>query len=259
MLMTAALLLSLSGAPNTTPAQVEAIPTEIVQSVNAVQEEILDVTTPAPEPEPELQPATQPAVTTPAVQPYATVLGTYTTSYNPRQTNRNTNIRLAAGMINGTVLQPGEVFDFNKIVGQRTAANGYKIASVYSGGEVVDGLGGGICQVSSTLFNAALLANMQITTRSSHGLRVHYLPAGRDATVSWGGPEFRFKNSNTYPVKVTAGYDSAKGTLTIQILGPSNAAKPNTKVTVSKSGDYYITNRYMNGVVNYTTKSYYKD
>lgn len=259
MLMTAALLLSLSGALNTTPAQVEAVPTEIVQSVDAVQGEILDVTTPAPEPEPEPQPATQPSVTTPTIQPYATVLGSYTTSYNTRQSNRNTNIRVAASMISGTILQPGEVFDFNKIVGQRTEASGYKVASVYSGGEVVDGLGGGICQVSSTLFNAALLSNMQIIARSSHGLRVHYLPAGRDATVSWGGPEFCFRNSNTYPVKVTAGYDSVKGTLTIRILGPSNATKPNTRVTVSKRGDYYITSRYMNGVVNYTTKSYYKD
>ncbi|MCB6364758.1 VanW family protein [Intestinibacillus massiliensis] len=266
MIKTTALLLVFAGALSMTPAQavdVDAIPSEIVQAVDAVQDEINTVTTPEPEPEPEPEPQPQPEPVPepakPVIQPYATTLGTYTTSYNPRQTNRNTNIRLAASAISGTVLQPGEVFDFNKVVGQRTEAKGYKVATVYSGGEAVDGIGGGICQVSSTLFNAALLANMQITTRSSHGLRVHYLPAGRDATVSWGGPEFRFKNSNSYPVKITASYDSAKGKLTFHILGPSNATPPQTKIAVSKSGDGYITKRYMNGEVNYTTRSYYKD
>lgn len=257
MIKTTAVLLAFTSVLNATPAQIDAVPTEIVQSVDAVQEEILEITTPAPEPEPEPEPAPEPPKN--EIQPFSTVLGSYTTSYNPRQTNRNTNIRLSASAINGTVLQPGEVFDFNKVVGKRTAARGYKVATVYSGGESVPGIGGGICQVSSTLFNAALLANMQITARSSHGLRVGYLPAGRDATVSWGGPEFWFKNSNAYAVKITAGYDSGKGTVTLNILGPSNATPPNVKISVTKSGGTYITKRSMNGKVNYTTRSTYKN
>ena len=227
----------------------------MVQSVETVQQTIVDITTPAPEPEPEPQKPEK----KPVIQAYGKVLGSYTTSYNPRQKNRSTNIRLSAGAINGTILQPGDTFDFNKVVGKRTAKNGYQVAAVYSNGGVVDGIGGGICQVSSTLYNAALLSNMQITSRTNHGLRVSYLPAGRDATVSWGGPEFRFKNSNTYPVKVTAGYDSAKGRLTVQVMGPDNATTPDTRIQVTKSKKSYVTKRYFKGKVNYTAYSTYKN
>ena len=234
---------------------VEGLPSRVADAAAALQGEIVTVMTP-PEPEPEPEPA-PPAEPT-NQQLYGTVLGSYTTSYSTRQTNRCTNIRLAATAISGTVLQPGETFSFNTVVGRRTAARGYQVAHVYSGGKVEEGIGGGICQVSSTLFNAALLSNMTITARTSHGLPVSYLPAGRDATVSWGGPEFKFKNPYDFPVKITAGYDSGKGTITCSVLGPETASAPNVKISVSKSGEKYITKRSVNGKVNYTTTSVYK-
>ncbi|NCB28668.1 MAG: hypothetical protein EOM63_02750 [Clostridia bacterium] len=259
---------SQDGTPNATaqPAapsvsSVEAIPDDVASAAQALQDEITSVMTPpAAEPTPTpTQPVTPANPATPSNQAlYGTVLGTYTTSYSTKQANRCTNIRLAATAVNGTVLSPGETFSFNTVVGQRTTARGYKEAHVFSGGQVTEGVGGGICQVSSTLFNAAMLADMQITARVNHGLPVSYVPAGRDATVSWGGPEFKFKNPYSYAVKITAGYDSAKGTVTLSILGPKSAAAPKTKVSVTQKGASYVTRRYSNDKVTYTTSSTYK-
>lgn len=261
MLTTAAVALSLVGALNTTPAPVDQLPTQAMEAIESVQQEITKALEPQQAPivvpiEPEEVPE---ETEKPVIEPYGTVLGTCTTSYSASNKNRSTNIRLAATAINGTVLQPGESFSFNQVVGKRTAARGYKVAGIFSGGKADTGIGGGICQVSSTLFNAALLSNMTITSRTSHGLAVSYLPAGRDATVSWGGPEFKFKNSLSYPVKITAGYDSIKGILTINILGPADQTAPDVKISVKRSGSQYITTRYVNGKANYTTKSYYKN
>ena len=96
------------------------------------------------------------------------ILGSFTTKYDASNTSRSTNLRLAANKINGTILSPGETFSYNKIVGERTIEAGYKEAKIYSGGEVVDGLGGGICQISTTLYNAALFANMEIVELYNH-------------------------------------------------------------------------------------------
>ncbi len=250
-------------APPAIPAVsfIESIPDEIASAVQALQDEIASMMAP-PAAEPEPAPVQPTAPSVPAAPSnqilYGTVLGTYTTAYSPKQTNRCTNIRLAATAINGTVLSPGETFSFNTVVGPRTVARGYQEAHVFSDGQVTEGIGGGICQVSSTLFNAALLSDMQITARVNHGLPVSYVPAGRDATVSWGGPEFKFKNPHSYSVKITAGYDSVKGTVTLSILGPQSAAAPNTKVSVTQKDKSYVTRRYSNDKVTYTTSSTYK-
>lgn len=130
------------------------------------------------------------------------VLATFSTKYDASNVDRTTNLRLAANKINGTVLAAGAEFSYNKTVGERSIAAGYKEAKIYSKGEVVDGLGGGICQISSTLYNAAVMANLDITQRRNHQFVTSYLPAGRDATVVYGSQDFKFKNSRKYPIKL---------------------------------------------------------
>ena len=132
------------------------------------------------------------------------LLATYTTSFSTSNTNRTTNIKLSSNKINGVVLMPGEKFSYNNVVGQRTQAKGYKSAPVYVGGKVVNDIGGGICQVSSTLYNTVLRANLEIVKRSNHRFATGYVPLSTDATVSWGGPEFIFKNSRKYPIKIVS-------------------------------------------------------
>ena len=126
----------------------------------------------------------------------------YSTKYDVSNTNRSQNLKLASDKINGTVLMPGEEFSYNQVVGKRTVEAGYKNAKIYSNGQVVDGLGGGICQISSTLYNAVLLADLEITERRNHYFKTSYVPAGRDATVVWGSIDFKFKNTRTYPIKI---------------------------------------------------------
>lgn len=130
------------------------------------------------------------------------LLGNFTTKYDASNTSRTTNLNLAAAKVNGTILSPGEEFSYNKIVGERTIAAGYKEAKIYSAGQVIDGLGGGICQISSTLYNAVIFANLEITERHNHQFVTSYVPAGRDATVVYGAKDFKFKNNRTYPIKI---------------------------------------------------------
>ncbi len=129
-------------------------------------------------------------------------ISTYSTRYSVSDKDRTTNLRLAANKINGTVLMPGEIFSYNKVVGRRTIAAGYKEAKIYQDGQVIDGLGGGICQISSTLFNAVLYANLEIVERRNHQFVPSYSPAGRDATVVYGSQDFKFKNTRNYPIKI---------------------------------------------------------
>lgn len=133
--------------------------------------------------------------------------------------NRITNIKLAVEAINGIVLAPGEQFSYNDALGERTAEKGYKAAGAYSGGQVVQEIGGGICQVSSSLYYAALLANLQIDSRTCHYFPVAYLPPGLDATVSWGGPEFKFTNNRDWPIKIVASVDTSKNTVSVHLVG----------------------------------------
>lgn len=144
-------------------------------------------------------------------------LAKYTTIYDAGVYNRAHNVALAAKTINGTILLPGETFSYNGKLGNTNAAKGYKQATAYVGGKVVPSYGGGICQVSSTLYNAVLYANLEIVERYNHSYAVSYVPAGRDATVAYGGKDFKFKNTRSYPIKIVA---SAKnGVVSISIAG----------------------------------------
>ncbi|MGI6777167.1 MAG: VanW family protein [Acetivibrionales bacterium] len=131
-------------------------------------------------------------------------MNTYFSSSGQNDSNRAENIRLAATTINGLILGPDEVFSFNGVLGPRTAEKGYKEAHAYIGGEVIDDIGGGICQVSSTLYNAVLYAGLQVVERSNHMFTVGYVPLGLDAAVSYGGPDLKFKNSTPWPIKIEA-------------------------------------------------------
>jgi len=155
-------------------------------------------------------------------------LGTYSTVYNAGNYGRSYNISLASNKIHNLVLEPGEQFSFNNVVGQRSAATGFKTAAVYQGGEIVDGIGGGICQVSSTLYNAVLYADLNIVYRTNHSMPVSYTPAGRDATVSYGSIDFIFSNNQKYPVKLSC--TNSGGRLTCTVYGINYAKK---KVDIS--------------------------
>ena len=141
----------------------------------------------------------------------------FTTKYNVTNTNRANNLELAAEKINGTILSPGEVFSYNKIVGARTIDKGYTEAKVYSNGQVVDGIGGGICQISSTLYDTAIIANLNVTERHNHQFITSYLPAGKDATVVYGAKDLKFQNNRSYPIKIELNVDN--GIVTCKILG----------------------------------------
>ena len=132
------------------------------------------------------------------------LISRFSTKYDVTLRNRTTNLELASNKINGYVLLPGEEFSYNKVVGERTIAAGYKEAAMYSGGEVVDGLGGGICQISSTLYNVVVKANLEVTQRSNHQFVTSYVDAGKDATVVYGAIDFKFVNTRKYPIKITS-------------------------------------------------------
>ena len=144
------------------------------------------------------------------------VLGSYETKHSGDE-NRNTNLRLACAAINGKVLAAGEKFDFNTVVGKRTAEAGYKSADAYDGGQTVKTLGGGICQISSTLYYCTLIADLEIIDRSPHSYVSSYMPMGMDATVSWGGPHFSFKNNTNYPIRIEA--EVSDGYVKIKLIG----------------------------------------
>ena len=131
--------------------------------------------------------------------------------------NRTTNLILACEKINDTILAPGEVFSFNKTVGERTAAKGYKPAAIFSGGATSDEVGGGICQVASTLYYAALQADLEIVERSEHGFVVDYVPLGMDATIYWGSLDFKFKNNTNYPIRIKA--ETSGGQVHVRLIG----------------------------------------
>lgn len=141
-------------------------------------------------------------------------LSTFSTNY-VNNANRTTNLILAANRINGTVVMPGENFSFNQVVGERTVAAGYRNAAIFVNGEVEDGLAGGICQISSTLYDAVIGANLQITERHNHSKLTSYLPGGKDATVVWGRYDFQFVNNREYPIKIEMSVQNGVATATI--------------------------------------------
>ena len=158
----------------------------------------------------------QPEYSTAAAKQKYKTIGTYTTN-TTSNSKRNTNIRLAAEALNGTIVGPGQEVSFNDTVGQRTEAKGYQGAAAYNNGEVVQEIGGGVCQVSTTLYNAALKAGMKISMRRSHTFEPSYVTPGMDATVSWGGPDFRFINTSSSAIGIKASYSNQ--TVTVSIYG----------------------------------------
>ncbi len=142
---------------------------------------------------------TEPKVTTAQMMDSFTLIAAYTTK-TTSESNRNTNIRLACEAINGTALMPGDVFSFNDATGQRTTAKGYKSAGAIAAGQSIEEVGGGICQVSSTIFNAVARANLEIISRSPHAWPSTYVNIGEDATVNWPNLDFKFKNNTNSPI-----------------------------------------------------------
>ena len=149
-------------------------------------------------------------------------LGTFTTRYDVSDRDRSTNLVIACQKINGKVVLAGETFSYNKALGPRTAAAGYRNGKIYSGGEVVDGIGGGICQISSTLYNTVLMSNLEIVERRNHQFVTSYVPAGRDATVVYGMTDFKFKNTRKYPVRIVATAKNGIATVTMYGIKDEN-------------------------------------
>ncbi len=151
------------------------------------------------------------------------VLGEASTDYSSSNSARAKNVRLATGYCNSVILNPGESFSYNTVVGKRTAARGFQEAGAYVNGELVSELGGGVCQPSSTLYMAVLRADLNVVERQNHSYVSAYTPLGEDATVSFGGPDFCFSNDTDYPVKIIA--DSSNREVTMTILGTNTTDK----------------------------------
>ncbi|MBF8983942.1 VanW family protein [Lutibacter sp. B2] len=144
----------------------------------------------------------------------------FSTKFSSKNIARCTNIKVATAMIDGTILGPGEIFSYNAVVGKRTAAKGFKVAGVYANGSVSKGLGGGICQTSSTLYNAVLYADLEVIERRNHSLTVSYVPLSRDATISWGAQDFKFKNNTDHYIYIHG--HTTENTVTFELLGTKN-------------------------------------
>ena len=185
---------------------------------------------------------------------YSNLYASYSSKYVNNK-DRTTNLRIASKAIDGTVIQPGQSFSFNKVVGKRTKSRGYKEAYVFSGSGTVMGVGGGICQVASTMFNTALLANVSIVERHQHSQRVTYVPLGRDAAIMWGSQDFRWKNNTGMPIKIKMSVKD--GTISCKFY-TSKEAKPKKGEPESEPERQKL---YLAPVcrrkVNYTAKSKY--
>lgn len=189
---------------------------------------------------------------------YRYVLSAFASPYDPAVAGRTENIRLAAAAIDGTELDPGDEFSFNQVVGRRTRQKGYQSGYVISGGRYVLQLGGGICQVSSNLFNNALCANLDITERYNHGLIVAYAPAGRDATVYWGSLDFRFQNSGDAAVLIRARLDIVTNRLTTAFLVKQRPAESGLSLRITKqNATRYLLERFAGDARNYSALSRY--
>lgn len=167
---------------------------------------------------------------------YLDKLGTHTSSFSDSGANRANNVKLGAKILNGAVVMPGETFSFNKTMGDcGQTSRGFKAASTFKGGTIVQEIGGGICQVSSTLYVAALKANLEIVSRKAHGLPVAYVPASLDATIYYPYLDFKFKNTRNYPIKVVAETTSSRK-LVISICGTKEEVEYEVELTSKKTG-----------------------
>ena len=186
-------------------------------------------------------------------------IASYTTKYTGADSNnRNYNMHLASDSINGIILEPGDSFSYNNVI-LKNSHNGrdYKEAGIYSNGKTSTGIGGGICQISSTLYQAALYSGMTITERKNHSLPVAYMPNGRDATASWGSIDFKFRNDLKVPVKIESVMKN--GVLKVRFLATENPNIGNIKVDVIHQADgaYVLKRTRADGTVDYTATSRY--
>lgn len=188
---------------------------------------------------------TKPAKTTRNIgtEAFPDLLSTFSTNYQASNVNRTTNLRLASNKINGTVLLPGEEFSYNKTVGERTVSAGFKEAAVFNAGRVENGLGGGICQISSTLYDAVVMANLDVTVRRNHQFVTSYVKAGADATVVWGSQDFKFKNTRKYPVRITATVEG--GVATVQVWGVKEEVEYDITIETKKTATISYTTQYI--------------
>lgn len=152
------------------------------------------------------------------------LLGIYKTTFDASNTSRSYNIRVAAAALDGLLVAPGQEVSFNKVVGPRSSEAGYKNAKVIVNNELVDGLGGGVCQVSSTLYNAILMANLEVLERKNHSLPVSYVPLGRDATVVYGAVDFKFKNNTESYIYIRSFMNA--GQITLKVYGNTDYKVP---------------------------------
>ena len=159
-----------------------------------------------------------PAVTMESVSARYGMITQAVTKASSSSRDRLTNIRLACASINGTVVKPGGTFSFNGTVGPRTEAKGYRVATVYQDGEVAEDFGGGICQVSTTLWNAAMKADCELVERHNHSIPVSYVDKGKDATVSYTSQDMKFKNTSSQPMCIVA-YVSDSKRVIVEIYG----------------------------------------
>lgn len=186
---------------------------------------------------------TVPKITTDKLgsEAFPDLLGSYTTKYDGGNSDRTTNLRIAINKINGTVVSPGQTFSYNATLGERSVAAGYKEAKVYQGGKVVDGIGGGICQISSTLYNAVVYANLDIVSRKNHGFMTSYTGAGRDATVVYGAIDFKFKNTRKYPIKIVGSVKNGIAKVDIYGVKEDPDYKVEFQTSVTETIPYTIT------------------
>lgn len=164
-------------------------------------------------------------------------VSTYKTYFPLTDPNRVNNLKVALDLLNGKVVMPGEIFSYNSIIGSASAAQGFKEATAFVGGTLVKEVGGGICQTVSTMYNTALLADLEIVQRKNHSLPVGYVPGSRDATVYYPSVDFKFKNTRNYPIKIVTAFNEG-GNLSISFYGTKEEVEP--VVTISSSTLSYI-------------------
>jgi vancomycin resistance protein YoaR len=150
-------------------------------------------------------------------------LVSFTTEMGESSSNRIHNVHLMADYIDGTIVRPGETFSFNRVVGPRTPERGFLEGQMIVGTLVLPSIGGGVCQTATTLFNDAFEAGLPILSRTNHNLYLSHYPLGRDATVSWGGPDLVFRNDYAHAILIKTAYDDQ--TLTFTFYGTPEARR----------------------------------
>lgn len=191
----------------------------------------------------------------PSDYPYK--VATYTSYYKVSDKAKANNLGAACGAVNNIVIPTDGVFSFNQTVGKRTVTAGYSSAKVIVNDEFVDGLGGGVCQVSSTIFECVLRANVEIVERTNHSLAITYVPMGGDATVQWNTLDFKFKN--TIGSDMLLRTECGNGKLTCTAYSKEEVSTGSVSIDIRKSGEQYILTRYVNGKQNYKTVSVYRE